>query len=95
MIKLSKKYRGKLRSIHVRVLQCLLAVSVFGLPCFLYAHEGEENVLEEVVVKGRKLNLAGEARSASEGVIGQEDLQLRPLLRPGDEIPGAHLFYGY
>jgi outer membrane receptor protein involved in Fe transport len=55
------------------------------------AHEGEQNVLEEVVVKGRRLNLAGEARSASEGVIGHEDLALRPLLRPGDvleSIPG-------
>jgi hypothetical protein len=50
-----------------------------------------EYVLEEVVVEGRRLNLTGEARSASEGVIGQEDLSMRPLLRPGDvleSIPG-------
>lgn len=54
----------------------------------LLAHE---YILEEVVVQGRRLNLTGEARSASEGVIGQEDLALRPLLRPGDvleSIPG-------
>ena len=50
-----------------------------------------EDTLEEVVVLGRRLNLTGEARSASEGVVGQEDLSLRPLLRPGDvleSIPG-------
>lgn len=57
----------------------------------LLAHEPEEGALEEVKVLGRRLDLAGEARSASEGVIGQEDLALRPLLRPGDvleSIPG-------
>lgn len=60
-------------------------------PGELFAHEPEENVLEEVKVLGRRLDLAGEARSASEGVIGQEDLALRPMLRPGDvleSIPG-------
>ena len=91
MTKHSKTRCGKPRSSHVRSLQFLLAVSLLGLPCSVHAHEGEDKVLEEVVVKGRKLNLAGEARSASEGVIGQEDLQLRPLLRPGDvleSIPG-------
>jgi hypothetical protein len=57
----------------------------------VHAHGSEEVTLEEVVVEGRRLNLTGEARSASEGRIGQEDLELRPLLRPGDvleSIPG-------
>jgi outer membrane receptor protein involved in Fe transport len=51
----------------------------------------DEPILEEVVVEGRRLVLTGQARSASEGVIGQQDLELRPLLRPGDvleAIPG-------
>ncbi len=63
----------------------------FTGPTPVFAHGPEESVLEEVVVLGRRLNLAGEARSASEGVVGQEDLFLRPLLRPGDvleSIPG-------
>jgi hypothetical protein len=50
-----------------------------------------EEYIEEVVVKGRRLVLAGHARSASEGIIGQQDLEIRPLLRPGDvleSIPG-------
>jgi len=57
----------------------------------LLAHEGEDEVLEEVLVEGRRQVLVGEARSASEGVIGQDDLEFRPLLRPGDvleAVPG-------
>ena len=60
-------------------------------PTGLLAHVPEDSVLEEVKVLGRRLDLGGEARSASEGVVGQEDLALRPLLRPGDvleSIPG-------
>jgi hypothetical protein len=77
-----KTWRGALLPWLLLALLCPIGAS---------AHEDNKGVLEEVVVKGRKLNLAGEARSASEGVIGQEDLQLRPLLRPGDvleSIPG-------
>jgi outer membrane receptor protein involved in Fe transport len=47
--------------------------------------------MEEVIVEGRRTVLVGEARSASEGIVGQMDLALRPLLRPGDvleSIPG-------
>jgi len=63
----------------------------------LWAHEkhldGEEagEALEEVVVEGRREDLTGEARTASEGVIGQEQLALRAISRPGDvmeAIPG-------
>jgi hypothetical protein len=49
------------------------------------------DVLEEVVVEGRRQVLVGQARSASEGVIGQAELEIRPLLRPGDvleSVPG-------
>lgn len=50
------------------------------------AHE-----LEEVVVQGRSLVLINQARSASEGRVGQADLEIRPLLRTGDvleAVPG-------
>ena len=75
-------------------MHCVLASSlpvIFFHSDTVHAHVTEEVTLEEVVVKGRRLNLTGEARSASEGIIGQEDLELRPLLRPGDvleSIPG-------
>ena len=54
------------------------------------AHEINKD-LEEILVTGRQQVLAGEARSASEGVVGQMDLAIRPLLRPGDvleAVPG-------
>jgi len=60
------------------------------LPADISAHPTEET-LEELVVTGRREHLAGEARSASEGVVGQMDLTIRPLLRPGDvleAVPG-------
>lgn len=67
---------------------------VFALgvtPGTALAHEENEDALEEVVVEGRRQVLVGEARSASEGIVGQEDLEIRPILRPGDlleAVPG-------
>ena len=64
---------------------CLLC-----LPADISAHPAEET-LEELVITGRREHLAGEARSASAGVVGQMDLAIRPLLRPGDvleAVPG-------
>jgi outer membrane receptor protein involved in Fe transport len=58
---------------------------VLCLPGDISAHPVEET-LEELVVTGRREHLAGEARSASEGVVGQMDLAIRPLLRPGDVL---------
>ena len=82
---LPKKHGKKLRLVCEWALRILLVVS----PLMALAHE---ETIEEVLVLGRRLNLAGEARSASEGVLGQEVLALRPLLRPGDvleSIPGS------
>jgi len=61
----------------------LTATAVTGL--------AQSPAMEEVLVEGRGDLLVGQARSASEGVVGQEQLALRPLLRPGDvleSIPG-------
>ena len=55
------------------------------------AFADDNPMMEEVIVEGRSTVLVGTALSASEGVVGQEDLALRPLLRPGDvleSIPG-------
>lgn len=60
-----------------------------GLASCLPIHAAEN--IEEIVVEGRRDALVGEARSASEGVISQVDLALRPIQRPGDileAIPG-------
>ncbi|MCP5130511.1 MAG: TonB-dependent receptor [Pseudomonadales bacterium] len=45
-----------------------------------------DHKLEEVEVTGRRLNLVGEASSASQGVVSQQEIELRPLLRTGDVL---------
>jgi hypothetical protein len=63
---------------------------LFLMPPAVSAHQ-EAASLEEVVITGRRDHLAGEARTASEGIIANMDLAIRPLLRPGDvleAIPG-------
>ncbi|HEY7493574.1 MAG TPA: TonB-dependent receptor plug domain-containing protein, partial [Candidatus Tectomicrobia bacterium] len=55
--------------------------------------QGDETVLqlEPVLVTGRAAGLVGSAGSASQGQVGQTELDTRPLLRPGEVlevIPG-------
>ena len=72
------------------VTAILCPLCLLCLPAEISAHPDEET-LEELVVTGRREHLAGEARSASEGVVGQMDLAIRPMLRPGDvleAVPG-------
>jgi len=57
------------------------------------AHDqhGGEAVLEEIVVYGRSIQQIGSATSASEGIVGYQDIQLPPLLRVGElveAVPG-------
>ena len=55
------------------------------------AHEDHAPVLEELVVYGRAEQAIGTAQSASEGVVGYDDIQLAPLLRVGElaeAVPG-------
>jgi outer membrane receptor protein involved in Fe transport len=42
--------------------------------------------LEEVEVTGRRINLVGEAQSASQGLVSQQEIALRPILRTGDML---------
>jgi hydrogenase/urease accessory protein HupE/outer membrane cobalamin receptor len=86
-----------------RVAGCLAGFLVGGsavaaeLPSASSANEasGETSVhsnrLDEVVVLGRADNLIGIADTASEGNIGQAQLETRPILRPGEvleTVPG-------
>ena len=50
-----------------------------------------DETLEEITVTGRKKVLVGEARSASEGVIGTVDIYKRPLQRPGDILEAVQV----
>lgn len=59
------------------LLWCIFLVSLH-----VSAHE---TVYESVlVVEGREVNLLGASVSASEGMVGQKEMQLRPILRTGE-----------
>jgi len=68
-------------------MKTLLGCS-FGLIAFIAQADNQQ---EEITVYGRQVNLVGEAVSASQGLISQEELRLRPLLRTGEvleTVPG-------
>jgi outer membrane receptor protein involved in Fe transport len=50
-----------------------------------------ETEIMEIGVVGRQINLVGQASTASEGIVSQDELALRPLLRTGEvleTVPG-------
>ena len=53
---------------------CLLSTSTLA----------SEKKLETMVIEGRQVNLLGEAVSSSEGLVGQQEIELRPILRTGE-----------
>ncbi len=42
--------------------------------------------MEQVGVTGRQINLIGEAQSASQGLVSQQEISVRPLLRTGEVL---------
>ena len=72
------------------IIDVLIVALVTGLS--LGASAPQQPVeIEEIQIVGRKLNLVGEASSASEGVVSQEEISIRPLLRSGEileTVPG-------
>ena len=73
-----------------RVLTCLL-VSHASLAAFadnaendMAEHNYAEEQLEHIAILGRDNNLIGSAISASEGLIGEQEISVRPLLRTGE-----------
>ncbi|MGQ9427463.1 TonB-dependent receptor [Gilvimarinus sp. F26214L] len=73
----------------IRQLAISTAAAASIVPAFAL---GQDNAtMDEVVVRGHKINLVGEASSASEGVVSQEEIAIRPLLRTGEvleTVPG-------
>src|SRR5262245_65567991 len=60
-------------------------------PCLSYAGGVPTSVLEEVTVTGRLNRLQGRPTSGSEGIVTDEQLDLRPVLRTGElleVVPG-------
>ena len=71
-------------------LSCL---PIFALSCppASLAHDGEAELIDELIVLGRAEQRIGEATSASEGIVGFDDIRLPPLLRVGElteAVPG-------
>ncbi len=69
-----------------------LTAGLAGLltPTLLLAHEPE--LMEKTTITGRADSLLNIADAASEGYVGQDHLEYRPLLRPGEvleAIPGV------
>ena len=68
-----------------------LTVSLFLLLMASYVCSHDEIALQEIVIEGREINLVGDAVSASEGVVGQAEIDIRPIARTGEIlelIPG-------
>jgi len=66
-----------------------MVLSILALTPHFYANAHEPD--ETIEVEGRKVNLVGDATSASQGIIGQAEINSRPLLRTGElleTIPG-------
>jgi len=62
-----------------------------GLASASFSVSSQSQDLEEIEVVGRQVNLVGNATSASEGRVSQDELELRALLRTGDvleAVPG-------
>jgi hypothetical protein len=66
-------------------------VAVFAAAPSAFAAEAADS-FETVIVTGRASDLTGIASSANQGTVGAADLDLRPLLRPGEiveNVPGV------
>ncbi|WAJ70402.1 TonB-dependent receptor [Catenovulum adriaticum] len=59
----------------------VILLSTLTAPAF--ADVPEKEVIE---IEGRKMNLIGEAISASQGIVGKQEIELRPMLRTGDVL---------
>lgn len=77
-----------------RLAGALLALALVP-PSSAWSQENPDDnlrVYEEIDVTGRSSDMIGVADSASEGVTGREDLERRPVLRPGElleTVPGV------
>ena len=75
------------KSAPLRALSCALCAGLAGIS----ARAEQIAALEEITVTSNRLSLLGTASTASEGVVGDEELQLAPAYRPGqllETVPG-------
>ena len=60
-----------------------IGLLIAGSASFIHSVQAS---IEQVEVISRQVNLVGEAISASEGLIGQQEIEVRPLLRTGEVL---------
>ena len=68
-----------------------IAVATLAAGVTLAHEQHSTELVEELVVYGRSEQAIGLAQSASEGLVGFDDIQLQPLLRVGElveAVPG-------
>lgn len=73
-----------------RLVRCAV-ISALLAPCVSLADNANVQALDEIVVFGRAIPQIGSAKSASEGLVGFDDIQMAPLLRVGElveAVPG-------
>ncbi len=71
------------------LLKSLIATLSASTPMLSVASESpnpQDDAIEQVEVTGRQVNLIGAAQSASQGVVSQEEIAIRPLLRTGEVL---------
>lgn len=81
---------------HIRRTGVCIFSSALLTPLFLFstavsAHEDHAPLIEEIVTWGRAEPIIGTAMSASEGIVGYDDIRMPPLLRVGElaeAVPG-------
>ena len=69
-----------------------IAAAFSMLPLLAQAQTAPDPAMETVIVTGRRADLTGIATSANEGSVSAADMDMRPLLRPGEvveNIPGV------
>ena len=76
--------------VHRFIAMALVALSLH-VAVVASADQAEPPAVDEVIVYGRALQQIGSASTASEGLVGYDDLELPPLLRVGElveAVPG-------
>ncbi|MDP5131718.1 MAG: TonB-dependent receptor [Paraglaciecola sp.] len=76
---------------HKPVILIFSVCSLFSYSNSLQADPLSSHAIENILIKGRQIDLLGHSSSASEGIIGNAEILDRPLLRTGEIlefIPG-------
>ena len=61
-----------------------LQAPTFVLAADEEVERGNDSDIEHIEISGRDTSLLGRASTASEGIVGKEDIKLRPILRTGE-----------